>query len=530
MRTNQPVTQQRVPLRSNANILSVTDPKGKIEHINQEFLEVSGFTADELLGQPHNLIRHPDMPRTAFQSFWASLKRGESWMGLVKNRCKNGDHYWVHAYVTPIVNAEGELVELQSVRQEPDEEAVQRASTLYRQLRTEEPDKGSVSLPNRPRWRLTLRVRTWLVFVGAMVPVMLAVLSSGLGWQAIAPVLSVLLFAAGAHFALKPLDRIMAAARNTIDDPIAEAVYFGKHDEEAGVGVALLKLRTELTAVSKRLYDTLEAARDKAEANSAAIREGHARAGHQTSETQQVAAAMEEMSQAVQQVASNASDGAEMVATVTKQTESGMQTVERSSQAVRELTSRVEGASAVINELVAETQRIETALELIQGITSQTNLLALNAAIEAARAGDRGRGFSVVAEEVRTLAIRTSESTSEIQEIVKSIREGSGRAVAAMEQSHDVASDTLSHSEESHEALRKISEGVASIADFTHQIASATEEQSVTAEEVNKNISNIDQLANEVQENIEIATEKTQSVIDEISRVSSLTGKFAGYS
>lgn len=102
MRQNLPVTGRNLELPKDANILSTTSPQSHITYVNPDFIKISGFTEEELLGQPHNIVRHPDMPPAAFEHMWSTLKSGRSWMGLVKNRCKNGDHYWVSAYVTPI--------------------------------------------------------------------------------------------------------------------------------------------------------------------------------------------------------------------------------------------------------------------------------------------------------------------------------------------------------------------------------------------------------------------------------------------
>lgn len=135
MRNNQPVTNQETAVPRSANILSTTSPKGVISHINEDFLKISGFERDELIGQAHNIVRHPDMPATAFQMLWTALKSKRSWMGIVKNRCKNGDHYWVDAYATPIIK-DGEVEELQSVRVKAKEEYVERAEALYQKLQS----------------------------------------------------------------------------------------------------------------------------------------------------------------------------------------------------------------------------------------------------------------------------------------------------------------------------------------------------------------------------------------------------------
>ena len=118
MRMNLPVTGRDVSISDTANILSTTDLNGDITYVNPDFIKISGFDEDELLGQHHNIVRHPDMPREAFADLWSSVRGGNSWMGMVKNRCKNGDHYWVSAFVTPI-SRNGRVVEYQSVRTKP---------------------------------------------------------------------------------------------------------------------------------------------------------------------------------------------------------------------------------------------------------------------------------------------------------------------------------------------------------------------------------------------------------------------------
>ena len=134
MKINLPVSQREVPVDAQANILSTTDLKGALTYANDDFVEICGFSRDELLGRNHNLVRHPDMPAAAFAHLWQTLKAGKSWMGLVKNRCKNGDHYWVSAHVTPVFR-HGQVVEYQSVRRAASAEQVARAEALYARLR-----------------------------------------------------------------------------------------------------------------------------------------------------------------------------------------------------------------------------------------------------------------------------------------------------------------------------------------------------------------------------------------------------------
>ncbi len=152
MRINQPVTQKENRYPEHYNLLSTTDTKGFIKYASNEFCEVAGFSLEELKGQPHNMVRHPDMPPAAFKDMWEHLKKGKSWMGMVKNRCKNGDHYWVDAFATPIMH-DGKAYEYQSVRSCPDRHLVDRAEKLYPKLKA-----GKVPLQLRlPRTRLWQR-------------------------------------------------------------------------------------------------------------------------------------------------------------------------------------------------------------------------------------------------------------------------------------------------------------------------------------------------------------------------------------
>lgn len=131
MKNNQPVSGVNKDFKVGVNLLSTTNLKGSITYTNPEFTEISGFNEDELKGKNHNIVRHPDMPPAAFENLWTDIKAGKPWMGIVKNRCKNGDHYWVDAYVMPI-QQNGVTVEYQSVRFKPKPGAVERATQLYK--------------------------------------------------------------------------------------------------------------------------------------------------------------------------------------------------------------------------------------------------------------------------------------------------------------------------------------------------------------------------------------------------------------
>jgi len=217
----------------------------------------------------------------------------------------------------------------------------------------------------------------------------------------------------------------------------------------------------------------------------------------QQMETQQVATAINEMAATVVEVANSASNAAGSAQQAQSSTQEGQGVVNIAVNTIQELATDVENASSVINTVENYSNEIGTVLDVIRGIAEQTNLLALNAAIEAARAGEQGRGFAVVADEVRTLASRTQASTEEIQKMIENLQSSSQQAVVVMNKGREQAGHGVEQVNQAGEALKKITEAVNVISDMNTQIASAAEEQSAVAEEVNRNVVNINQLTDE---------------------------------
>lgn len=463
-------------------IVTKTDLKGRITYANPAFVEISGFTLDELLGQPHNMVRHPDMPRDAFKDLWDTGHRNEPWKGLVKNRCKDGAYYWVDAYVTPLTQ-NGEKIGYMSVRSKPSDTQKAEAESLYRAV-----NAGSATFP----FTKPAKGRPFILDLAVVgfLPVIIALLSM-LGIPEIAYASAVVSFVVAAVGMMWLKSRIeqtnnamLQAMRALSEGNFRHEILESNTKEFNKVHIAFKSMQVNLRAIIADVISNSSDVKNNAEALSKLAINLMNRSRQQSDGINGVAAALEELSVSVSEISEATGKSSAHAKNAMDVVDTGAESMDNSTQATKKVAEVVQDAKHNIEELNRAVVKISNVTSTITEIAEKTNLLALNAAIEAARAGDSGRGFAVVADEVRKLAEMTRQSTTEISATVQEVQTGTSKGLETMSRAVDEVSAGTALILEASDSLQAIKVASRGVAQSAKDISAMLEQQSQASLEV----------------------------------------------
>ena len=505
MRTNLPVTQQAYTIPPDQTLVSVTDLKGRIMYCNPAFIAVSGFSGSELLGQPHNIVRHPDMPEEAFRDMWETIQAKQPWSGLVKNRRKNGDYYWVRANATPMVDGDAVTGYL-SVRTSPSPESVRDAESLYSTMRIEaKAGRTSLKLHRGQVVRADLVGRFLRLFNPGMVTrlaliqcVLMGLMVGASLWAVPlgVTVLLALFIAAvtvwtGWTISIKPLQNLVADANHLAAGDLSHKVAVNGQGSLRELQQALRQMSVNLRTVVSDVREEVDQLGTSVQEIADGNQDLSARTESQASNLEQTAASMEQINSTVKMSAASAKQGAEMA--------------QQTNAVTHKSNEAVASVAQSMDQISESSGRITEIIHLIEGVAFQTNILALNAAVEAARAGEQGRGFAVVASEVRSLAQRTTAAAKEIKQLITESHEriavGSGQtrlaqermkgALEAVDKVNTVLGEITNTVSEQTQGISQINESIAQMDTITQQNAAMVEELAATASALTQRVQGV---------------------------------------
>lgn len=502
MKVNLPITQKECRFDADIRLVSTTDLKGIITYANPDFCRVSGFSLEELVGKSHNIVRHPDMPPLAFKEFWQALKNEQPWYGVVKNRCKNGDYYWVDAYATPIYQ-DNKVVGYQSVRTLPSETRKRNAAAIYK----------SINAGKKAKFASRPIIHTKLLTLALLAPLISGLTSYFLPeFSLIGLILVPLLALAFTWFSLSPLRQISKLSLTIINNPTAQKIFTQRQDETAPAELAFYAYRAQTRTILGRMSDTLAVIGGVMDKLNRQVNNNTQSLNQQEQDLELIATAIHEMSASIREIDHNITANTEYLDTSGEVCSTAYNDIATTAEMIQEVCTELHKTSEEVDKLSLASEEVDRVMEQIAGISAQTNLLALNAAIEAARAGEAGRGFAVVADEVRQLAARTHSATDDIHITLEQIRGTVGGVVKRMEGNVNRVNASRNQVIDAMTKFADIEKAFSGIAEREMQVAAAVTQQRNVADEIDQRITSINEQAATTLEGAHLASDALEEL------------------
>ncbi|MFO1469869.1 MAG: PAS domain-containing methyl-accepting chemotaxis protein [Turneriella sp.] len=505
-RNDRTTTNREKEIRRDATLLSRTDLKGIITYASKDFAEASEYDPKDMIGEPHNIVRHPEMPPAAFADLWNRIKAGLPWRGMVKNRAASGDHYWVEAQVASQFR-NGKAIGIMSVRRPAQRSDIEAAENLYAKLNKLGKNYDAANpLGLKKSWlNARLKTRFFTLMAIAITSAFIPMAGLLLGVQPIVRIVVALslglLSIPVAIWFLRgfngPLANAIEQLKFLAEGDLTRSIDVRGSNEIDKVLESVQVLNTSLSAIifqlkensgdlnsgSRILADSsqnLSAGVEQISQQSGVI---SAAATQMSQNLQVVSSAVEEMSISISEVAGKASETAKVS---------------------KEAADVAQSTQLLVKELGTGAANIGNVIEIISKIAEQTNMLALNASIEAAGAGEAGKGFAVVASEVKELARQTAASSEDIKKQIQAIQNSTENTV---------------------KGINKITDIIGVVSEGNTNIASAVEEQSMTTREIATNVSQISTAAADITKNISGISSAVNDSAKDAHKISELSGE-----
>ncbi len=495
MQVNLPIDDIEIKFPNGKKIISISNLDGIITECNDTFVEMSQYTKEELIGKPHNILRHPDMPSQVFELLWQTLKANKPFMGIIKNRTKQGHYYWVHAFISPII-VDGKTVAYESVRSEPRAEDIKRAEALYKKMRE---NKRLTPLFKTPKpytlsLSLTIILSIALYFINPILSPCVTFLGS---------LLSYILFKS--HY-INKISKLKSLTTEVFEHPVGILTYTDNNDESDLLNLSIISNKTYINTIIKRIDDLISQTNKGADKSNQLSKQTLSEVQAQNEETKLISDNIESLVNMLNELSDNIHRTCEFVENANIKAHESDDFATKSRESLEKIHNKSDYMLSSVQTLADKTYEIRNILEYIKQIAARTNLLALNASIEAARAGEAGRGFAVVADEVRSLAIHSNEYTTKIEDVITSLVELASEAVAIAKDGQEAAIQDMNQVNDSINCYKNLYDNLDNIAKTANEMNMTIDRHKIKTQNINAKVSSIYKHANACAKNSELSS------------------------